>query len=102
MIFHIALPEDWAAAQATGVYTMSTRGVTLEEQGFIHAGEDLRQVELVRSFAYNDLEDLILLVIDESKLDVRVEREAAPGTDEAFPHIYGPLPVGAVVRARPL
>jgi glutathione S-transferase len=102
MIFHIALPEDWAAAQAAGAYTVSTRGVSLDEQGFIHAGADLEQVEFVRSLAYNDVEDLLLLVIDETKLDVPVKREEAPGLGLVFPYIYGPLPVAAVVEVRRL
>ena len=102
MIFHIALPEDWAAAQVAGAYTVSTRGVSLDEQGFIHAGENLEQVEFVRSLAYDDVEDLLLLVIDETKLDVPLKREEAPEVGMVFPHIYGPLPLAAVVEVRRL
>jgi len=102
VIFHIALPGDWAAAQAAGAYTVSTRGKTLAEEGFIHAGDDMEQVEFVRSMAYNDVEDLVLLVIDESKLDVPVKREAVPDAGRTFPHIYGALPLAAVVEVRPL
>ena len=36
-IFHIATASDWAAAQQTGAYTTSTLGVTLEQEGFLHA-----------------------------------------------------------------
>lgn len=102
MIFHIALPEDWAAAQKTGEYRVSTRGVSLDEEGFIHAGEDLEQVEFVRSLAYNDVDELVLLVIDEAKLGVPVKREAVPQVGRIFPHIYGPVPVSAVVEVREL
>lgn len=102
MIFHIALPEDWAAAQASGEYTVSTRGVSLEEEGFIHAGEDLDQVEFVRALAYADVPRLLLLVIDESKVGVPVKREAVPQVGRTFPHIYGPLPLAAVVEVREL
>lgn len=102
MIFHIALPEDWAAAQEAGEYTVSTRGVSLAEQGFIHAGEDLEQVAFVRSAAYADVGELILLVIDESRLGVPVRREAVPEVGQTFPHIYGPLPLAAVVEVRHL
>jgi uncharacterized protein (DUF952 family) len=102
MIFHIALPEDWADAQKTGYYTVSTRGVSLAEQGFIHAGEDMDQVEFVRSLAYADVPSLLLLTIDESKLDAPVKREAVAAVGRTFPHIYGPLPVTAVVQVRPL
>ena len=102
MIFHIALPDDWAAARAAGSYTVSTRGVTLDEEGFIHAGEDMDQVEFVRGLLYSDVRSLLLLTIDESKLDVPVKREAVAAVGRTFPHIYGPLPVSAVVDVRPL
>ena len=35
-LFHIALPEDWVAAQVAGAYTVSTRGRTLADEGYIH------------------------------------------------------------------
>ncbi|MEV0457213.1 DUF952 domain-containing protein [Catellatospora methionotrophica] len=102
MIYHIALPEDWAAAQAAGEYTTSTRGVTLAEEGFIHGGQDLAQVEAVRAGFYADLDDLRLLVIDEDRLDAPVRLESPPGSGELFPHIYGPVPLAAVVEVRTL
>ena len=37
-IFHIATESDWASAQQSGAYTTSTRGRTLEDEGFLHAG----------------------------------------------------------------
>jgi glutathione S-transferase len=102
MIYHIALPEDWQAAQASGVYTMSTRGRTLADEGFIHASDTAEQVEAVRQFVYDDLEELLLLTIDESAVPAKVVREAPPGEDQLFPHIYGPLPVSAVVEVNRL
>ncbi len=36
-IYHIAAAADWERAVRDGQYTMSTRGLTLAEQGFIHA-----------------------------------------------------------------
>ena len=35
-ILHIALVEDWDAAQLVGQYEKSTIGRTLAEEGFIH------------------------------------------------------------------
>jgi uncharacterized protein (DUF952 family) len=102
MIYHIALPEDWQQAQACGVYAVSTRGRTLEDEGFIHASDTAEQVEAVRHFFYDDLPELLLLTIDESALQAKVVREIPPGGDQPFPHIYGPLPVSAVVEVRPL
>lgn len=98
-IFHLALPEDWAAAFRSGDYTMSTRGRTLEEEGFIHAST-LDQTEATANRFYADVDQLVLLRIDPAKVPHEIRWEPpAPGVDELFPHIYGPLPIGAVIRS---
>jgi Protein of unknown function (DUF952) len=45
-IYHIAAAADWERAVRDGQYTMSTRGLTLAEQGYIHAAT-AEQVPLV-------------------------------------------------------
>ena len=102
-IFHIATAADWAEAQRTGAYTTSTRGVALEEEGYLHASRE-DQWEAVRERYYADVtEPLLLLEIDTDLLDVPwVEELPAPTATETFPHIYGPLSPAAVVSATPL
>jgi glutathione S-transferase len=102
-IYHLATASDWADAQRTGAYTTSTYGVTLEQEGFIHASR-ADQWEGVRERFYADVEKpLVLLEIDTDLLDVPlVEEPPAPGVEETFPHIYGPLSPGAVVGVREL
>lgn len=102
-IFHLALASEWAAAQQTGAYTTSTLGRTLADEGFIHASR-ADQWTGVRDRFYADVtEPLVLLHIDTDLLDVPVvEEPPAPGMTETFPHIYGRLPVAAVVKAIPL
>jgi uncharacterized protein (DUF952 family) len=98
-IFHIAERPVWEAVrEAGGPYEVSTRGLTLAEVGFIHASRDEEQVRTVQQAFYADLDDLVLLVIDPEGLDVRHE----PVGDDVFPHIYGPLPIDAVIDVRPL
>ena len=101
-IFHIADREVWEATRASGgPYTMSTRDVTLEQEGFIHCSADLDQVRAVLARFYADIEDqLVLLVIDPSKLTAELRYE--PVGDELYPHIYGPLNLDAVNAVRPL
>jgi uncharacterized protein (DUF952 family) len=103
LIYHLATAADWAAAQGSGAYTTSTYGVTLEQEGFIHASR-ADQWEGVRERFYADVEDsLVLLEIDTDLLDVPlVEEPPAPGVTETFPHIYGPLSPAAVVGVTPL
>jgi uncharacterized protein (DUF952 family) len=102
-IFHIATAPDWQAAQASGAYTTSTRGVTLEEEGFIHASR-ADQWEGVRAAYYADVtEPLVLLEIDTDLLEVPVVEEIpAPGMTETFPHVYGAIPPSAVVAVTEL
>gem|GEM_PF-213394 len=102
-IFHLALASAWAAAQDAGAYTISTRGRTLGEEGFIHASRG-DQWPAVRDRFYADVsEPLLLLQIDTDRLDVPVlEEPAVPAATETFPHIYGPLALDAVVKAIPV
>lgn len=102
-IFHIATLADWDAAQDSGVYTTSTRGVTLEEEGYIHASR-ADQWEGVRAAFYADVtEPLVLLEIDTDLLDVPVVEELpVPDATETFPHVYGAITPGAVVAVQEL
>lgn len=98
-IFHIATLADWEAARRSGSYTTSTYGVTLAQEGFIHASRG-DQWQGVRERFYADAtEPLVLLVVDTARLSAQVIEEApAPGMSETYPHIYGPLDVSAVVE----
>lgn len=102
-LLHITERPLWEAARESGTYEMSTRGRTLRDEGFIHCS--LRhQLPSVARFLYGDHpdpDDLVVLVIDGDRLAVPLRYEAmAPGAEE-FPHIYGPLPVDAVVATEP-
>ena len=100
-LVHLAMPDDWAAAQAAGEYRMSTRGVSLDQEGFIHCSFD-HQVLGVASRFYADADELVLLHLDPSRLGSEVVVEPPfPGSVENFPHIYGPIPRAAVTRATP-
>ena len=98
-LVHLTERSLWEAALVTGTYEMSTRGRTLQQEGFIHCS--LRhQVPSVARFlygAYDGPDDLVLLVIDPERLTAPVRFEAATPGGEEFPHVYGPIPVTAVV-----
>jgi uncharacterized protein (DUF952 family) len=102
-IFHLASKADWDVAQASGAYTTSTYGVSLADEGFIHASR-ADQWEDVRERYYAEVDEpLVLLEIDTDLLDVPVvEEPPAPGVDETFPHIYGRLKPEAVVGVSPI
>ncbi|WP_326640100.1 DUF952 domain-containing protein [Streptosporangium sp. NBC_01755] len=99
-ILHLALASDWDAARRTGEYRVSTIGRTLDEEGFIHACASHEQLRGVVERFYSDVTaPLVLLSVDPRGLDVRMEVPA--DSSEAFPHIYGPLPVTAVTSVLP-
>ncbi len=98
-IHHLAMTDDWAAAFASGEYRMSTRGLTIDDVGFIHCSTR-DQVESTANLFYADVDQLVLLTIDQSLVGSPIRFEPpAPDSTERFPHIYGPLPIAAVTDA---
>ncbi len=68
-------------------------------QGFIHLSKRDQVVGTANRY-YRDQRDLVLLVVDPAKLDdLRYEApDGSPESDERFPHLYGALPLDAVIR----
>jgi len=90
-ILHIATPSEWTAARRTG--QIAPPG--LADEGFVHCSTRAQLAgTLERHFA--GAGPLVLLVVDEAAIagDLRWE-EGLPG--ERFPHVYGAIPVTAVV-----
>lgn len=99
-IFHVATADDWAKAKRTGRYTTSTRGRSLQQEGYIHAARR-EQVRGVLQRHYEGVtEPLVILQIDPARLGVEVREEAPdPAQPRAtFPHVYGPIPTDAVTN----
>jgi len=100
-LFHLADRSEWLAAAAAGEYRISTRGVTLAEQGFIHCS--LRQqLRSVAQRYYADADDLVLLVIDSDRVASPIRYESPPDSLETYPHVYGPLSADAVTAVVPV
>ena len=97
---HLTTKQAWEDALKVGSYSLSTKGKTLEEVGFIH-GSFADQVEVVAGFVFaGSTEDLVLLHLNIDELEshgilVRVE-EASNG--KSYPHIYGAIPCELVDR----
>lgn len=100
MIFHLAEGRHWEEAQRAGSYQRSTADRTLEDEGFIHCADE-DQIAGVAAAFFAGRADLVLLVIDPSRLTSVVRRERPAGSDQDFPHLYGPLNLDAVVEVRP-
>ena len=97
---HLTTKRAWEDALKVGTYSLSTKGKTLEEVGFIH-GSFADQVEEVAGFVFaGSSEDLVLLhlnidTLESHGIEVRVE-EASNG--KSYPHIYGAIPCDLVDR----
>jgi uncharacterized protein (DUF952 family) len=89
-IFHIVLPEVWAAFD-TDLY----RAASLETEGFIHCSS-AEQLDAVIERYYSDADEIVVLEIETDELMSRVLNEAST-SNEIYPHIYGPINRDAIV-----
>ncbi|MGC4174723.1 DUF952 domain-containing protein [Demequina sp.] len=97
-LFHLALAADWAAAFEAGEYRVSTLGMTLDDVGYLHASH-AHQVQGVADAFYRGRSDVVLLVIAPERFPGEIREDLDPASGQYFPHLYGALPVGAVVAA---
>jgi len=74
---------------------------SLKSEGFIHASTRSQVLSTANRF-YHGQTGLLLLAIDEQRLEAGVRFENLEGGGELFPHIYGALNLDAVVKAVPL
>lgn len=94
LLFRLIRAADWQAAAAAGVFTGSD---TDRADGFIHLST-ADQVSGTAARWYPGLDDLMVLTVDRDALKSPVKMEASTkGT--LYPHLYGPLPLEAVMAA---
>jgi uncharacterized protein (DUF952 family)/ribosomal protein S18 acetylase RimI-like enzyme len=99
LLVHLIEPRDWRGALADG----AVRPPSLESVGFVHLSTP-EQVHVPAQVLFPGRRDLVLLVVDPTRLTAPVRFEAGVPEDPAgmrFPHLYGPLPVTAVVAVVP-
>lgn len=96
-IYHMCRREEWEAAQASGLYPGSSQDAA---DGFIHFST-AAQVEESAARHRAGQPGLMLLAADAALLGEALKWEPSR-RGELFPHLYGPLPVGAVKWAKDL
>jgi uncharacterized protein (DUF952 family) len=96
-IFHMCREEEWRAALAIGVYSGSSQDAA---DGFIHFSAADQVVESAAKHRAGQA-GLVLLCVDADTLGEALKWEASRG-GALFPHLYGALPVSAVLSAFPL
>lgn len=93
---HLCSTDEWSSASSQG----ELRPESLSSVGFIHLSKP-EQVHLPANRLYRDRQDLVLLHIDPTRLDSPIRWELGVATDPdsmLFPHLYGALPVSAVIN----
>jgi uncharacterized protein (DUF952 family) len=94
--YKILTRSEWESLNAEG--TFAGAPVDLAD-GYIHLSAPDQVAETAaKHFAGRD--DLVLAEVDLAKLEA-VKWEPSRG-GQLFPHIYGPLPLAAVIRTEPL
>jgi len=88
-IAHVAIVDDWESAERLGEYEVSTRGVSLEEAGFVHAVA-LTEVGRVLEGRYADIRYELLLVIIDAETLARSGLEVVEQTPGRF-RLPGPI-----------
>lgn len=92
LIYHIVLPEDWAAFDTDLYFARS-----LETEGFIHCSF-ADQLDAVIKRYYAGVAEVVVLEIETERLMSRVINEPSTA-NEIYPHLYGPINRDAIVSA---
>jgi uncharacterized protein (DUF952 family)/ribosomal protein S18 acetylase RimI-like enzyme len=99
VLVHLIEPADWRRALAQ----RAVRPSSLSTDGFVHLSTP-DQVHVPAGRLFPGRRDLVLLVVDPARLTDPVRTEPGVPADPGgmrFPHLYGPLPVTAVVAVVP-
>ncbi len=98
VIYTMVRSADWAEAQRLGHYAGSADDV---RDGFLHFST---AAQIRGSAAKHRAGEagLMLLAVDAARLGPALRFEAAGSRPGLFPHLYGALPLEAVLSAEPL
>jgi uncharacterized protein (DUF952 family) len=94
VIYHITTQSEWQQYKLAG----RIEPESLRNQGFIHCASKEHVVQIA-SFYFTGRKDLILLEINESRIEADLKWEAADGEGpKVFPHVYVAIPLDCVER----
>jgi uncharacterized protein (DUF952 family) len=96
-IYKILSDDQWKEAQLAGGF----HGAPIDlADGFIHFSTT-EQVEETARKHFKGQNDLLLATIDEALLGDALRYEPSRG-GQLFPHLYGPMPLSAIIHLVPL
>ena len=92
-VYRILLAEEWRALQKHGEFG----GNDLDQRdGYIHLSAR-EQITTTLEAHFDDVDDVVVVEIDAQKIAADLRWETSRD-DRLFPHLYGKLPLSAVVR----
>ena len=94
-VYKIITREEWAQAQARGVYGGS---VVDRADGFIHLSAEDQAAETLR-LHFAGQTDMVVVGFEAAALGPALKWEASRG-GALFPHLYGPLPAVLAVSVQ--
>jgi uncharacterized protein (DUF952 family) len=97
MIYKLLPTHEWVRAEVAGRYDGSEVD---RRDGFVHFSGPDQVVETARRH-FAGQAGLTLLTVDPERLGAELRWEASRG-GALFPHLYAPMPAGAVLAARPV
>lgn len=99
VLVRLCSEQEWSAACDAG--RIAPERAEPDVEAFVHLSS-IEQVHLPANRLYRGRRDMVLLYVDAAALDAPMRWEpGVPSDPESmlFPHLYGPLPVRAVLRA---
>ena len=97
IVYKIVAADLWQAAEVSGVFAGA--GIDLND-GFIHLSTG-PQARRTAKLYFEGQANLMLVAADGPSLGEALKYEPSRDGD-LFPHLYGPLPLAAVLSVRPL
>jgi uncharacterized protein (DUF952 family) len=97
-LFHLVRRDEWARAEAAGRYAPAS----LDAEGFIHLST-ARQLPRTAARFFAGQGDLLVVTVRADLLTAPLRFDPVDTDDgrEAFPHLYGPLNLDAVIAVTP-
>jgi uncharacterized protein (DUF952 family) len=95
-VCHLARSVEWAGYQQSGLISPPS----LRSEGFVHCST-LEQSTTTIDRYFVGVDDLLIVTLDVAALGPGLRwEESHPG--EWFPHVYGPIPMAAVIEVTPV
>lgn len=92
MIYHVVHSDEWNRQLSFSAFVPPD----FKREGFIHCCSK-EQLSGVLERYYKGVSGLLVLHLDEAKLDAELKYEPSTNNEE-FPHLFGPINRDAVIR----